>query len=142
MSMSVGPRKSGVSAEINVTPFADIMIVLLIIFMIATTAIDKDDRLRLPPAAHGRETEKAPLVVKVTREGSLLLGGVHMLDGALLETALKQQLASGAARQVHVQADDGLAYDRVAPALAFVRAAGAEQIVLRTQPGMRTTRNP
>ena len=142
MAMSTGARKGGVCAEINVTPFADIMIVLLIIFMVATSVADRDDRFRLPPAASSRESQKSPLIVKVTREGRLLLGETLMLDATMLQMALAPRLADGDSALVHLQADEGLAYDRVAPALAAVRAAGAALIVLRTQPGVQTTRNP
>jgi biopolymer transport protein ExbD len=141
MAMSAGPRRSGVCADINVTPFADIMIVLLIIFMIAASAMDKDDRFRLPPAAHSRDSQKSPLVVKVTRDGRLLLGETAMVDPAMLEMVLRDRLSASPAL-VQLQADEGLAYDRVTPALAAARAAGAEQIVLRTQSAVRTSRNP
>ena len=142
MSMSLGDRKDGVRADINVTPFADIMIVLLIIFMIATTAVGKDDRFRLPAASHARETAQPPLVVKMTREGALLLGEQRVLDADMLRMALQERLAAGAAQLIQLQADDGLDYERVAPVLAALRASGAEQIVLGTQPAVRTTRNP
>jgi biopolymer transport protein ExbD len=142
MSMSAGARRSGVCADINVTPFADIMIVLLIIFMVAASVVGKDDRFRLPPAANAREALKAPLVVKVTREGRLLLGETAMVDAAMLEMVLRARLAGGDPGTVQLQADEGLPYDRVAPSLAALRAAGAVEIVLRTQPGVRTSRNP
>ena len=142
MGMSAGPRRGGVCADINVTPFADIMIVLLIIFMVAASVLDKDDRFRLPPASNARESEKAPLVVKVTRDGRLLLGETAMVDAAMLEMVLRRHLSDGDARTVQLQADEGLAYDRVSPALAAARAAGAEQVLLRTQSGARPSRNP
>jgi biopolymer transport protein ExbD len=142
MAMSNGARRGSVCADINVTPFADIMIVLLIIFMVATSAMDKDDRVRLPPAANARESEESLPVVKVTREGHVLLSETAMFDAATLEMALRERLAGGDRRLVQVQADEGLAYDRVAPTLAAVRAAGAEQVALRTQPGAHATRSP
>jgi biopolymer transport protein ExbD len=142
MAMSAGARRGGVCADINVTPFADIMIVLLIIFMVAASVMDKDDRFRLPAAASSRESGKSPLVVKVTRDGRVLLGEAPMLDAAMLETMLRERLAGGGPAPVDLQADEGLAYDRVAPSLAALRAAGAAEVVLRTQPGVRTSRNP
>jgi biopolymer transport protein ExbD len=142
MSMSTGPRKGGVCADINVTPFADIMIVLLIIFMVATTALDKDARFRLPPASHSREPQGSPLTVKILRDGRVLMGETAMLDGTMLELVLRERLADGDPRPVQLQADEGLDYARVAPTLAAVRAAGAASIVLRTQPGVQATRKP
>jgi biopolymer transport protein ExbD len=142
MAMSTGVRRSGVCADINVTPFADIMIVLLIIFMVAASVADKDDRFRLPPASNARESQKSPLVAKLTRDGRLLLGETTMVDAAMLEMVLRERLADGAPRLVELQADQGLPYDRVAPSLAALRTAGAAEIVMRTQPGVRTSRNP
>lgn len=142
MAMSAGPRKGGVCADINVTPFADIMIVLLIIFMVATSAMDRDDRFRLPAAANSRESQKSPLIVKVTRDGRVLLGETLMLDATMLQMALAPRFGERDGAPVHLQADDGLAYERIVPTLDAMRAAGATQIVLRTQPGVQTTRNP
>ena len=141
MSMSTGERRGGVCADINVTPFADIMIVLLIIFMVATSAMDKDDRFRLPPAANSHESDKSPLVVKILRDGRVLLGETAVPDAAILETFVRERLA-GSAREVQLQADEGLTYERVAPSLLALRAAGAAEIVLRTQPGVQARRNP
>jgi biopolymer transport protein ExbD len=137
MSMNVGPKQDGVCADINVTPFADIMIVLLIIFMIATTAVSKDDRYRLPPAANSHDTQKKDLVVRVTRDGRWLVGETLVLDGEMLRMALRAQVGSSEGSAVQLQADEGLDYERVAPVLAAVRASGVEQIVLGTQPGAR-----
>ena len=142
MAMSTGARRGGVCADINVTPFADIMIVLLIIFMVAASVVDRDDRFRLPPASNARESQKSPLIVKVTREGRLLLGETTMLDAAMLEMVLRERLAGGDPGLVQLQADEGLPYDRVAASLAALRAAGAAEIELRTQSGVRTSRNP
>jgi len=55
---------------------------------------------------------------------------------------LRARLSDGTPPLVQLQADEGLPYDRVAPSLAALRAAGAAEIVLRTQAGVRTSRNP
>jgi biopolymer transport protein ExbD len=141
MAMSAGARRDAVCADINVTPFADIMIVLLIIFMVAASVLDRDDRFRLPPAANARESAQAPVVVKLTRDGRLFLGETVMVDGAMLEMVLRERLG-GEARAVQLQADEGLPYARVAPTLAALRGAGAAEILLRTQPGVQARRNP
>ena len=60
----------------------------------------------------------------------------------MLEMVLRERLAGGDAGPVQLQADEGLPYDRVAASLAALRAAGAAEIVLRTQSAVRTSRNP
>ena len=110
-------RRAGAINEINMTPFIDVMLVLLIIFMVAASVVDRDDRFRLPPASNARESQKSPLVVKVTREGRLLLGETTMLDAAMLEMVLRERLAGG--ESAHV-----LAQQPPAPLVRLARGAG------------------
>lgn len=142
MSMSVGESKGAVRAEINVTPMADIMIVLLIIFMVATSTFTQDSRFVLPPALHAAAQAESERVVKVTRTGAIVYAGGTLADERALEVALSAVLRDSDPLPVQVEADLGLAYAQVAPVLDAVRRAGAEAIVLRTQPDADTTRNP
>lgn len=142
MSMSVGEAKGDVRAEIDVTPMADIMIVLLVIFMIATSKITQDDRFVLPPALHAAKQADSELLVKVTRGGAIVFGGGVLAGPPALEVALAARLPEGDPRPVSIEADLGLSYERVAPVIDAVRRAGASGIVLRTQPGAQSTRNP
>jgi biopolymer transport protein TolR len=142
MSMSFGETKGGVRAEINVTPMADIMIVLLVIFMIATSKLTQDDRFVLPPALHAVKQDESALLVKVTRGGVIVFGGSVLAGSRALEVALGARLPAGDLRPVPIEADLGLAYEQVAPVIEAVRRAGAAGIVLRTQPDAQSTRNP
>jgi biopolymer transport protein ExbD len=142
MSMSVGEAKGSVRAEINVTPMADIMIVLLIIFMLATSKIADDDRFVLPPALHALKQPESALLVKVTRGGAIVFGGSVLAGTRALEVALGARLPEGDQRPVQIEADLGLAYEQVAPVIDAARRAGAAGIVLRTQPDAQSTRNP
>jgi biopolymer transport protein ExbD len=142
MSMSLAPARGGVRADINVTPMADIMIVLLIIFMVATSKIAGDDRFVLPPALHALRQTESNLLVKVTRGGGVVFGGSVLPGARALEVALAAHLPEGELRPVQIEADLGLAYEQVAPVIDAVRRAGAHAIVLRTQPDAQSTRNP
>jgi biopolymer transport protein ExbD len=142
MSMNVGGTKGAVRAEINVTPMADIMIVLLVIFMIATSKIGADDRFALPPALHALKQPESALLVKVTRGGAIVFGGSVLAGTTALEAALGARLPEGDARPVQIEADLGLRYEQVAPVIDAVRRAGAAGIVLRTQPDAQSRRNP
>ena len=60
MSMAVGGKKGGPMADINVTPMADIMIVLLIIFMVITPMLQKGVDVVLPQAGNTKERKDEP----------------------------------------------------------------------------------
>ena len=65
MSMAVGGKKGGPMADINVTPMADIMIVLLIIFMVITPMLQKGVDVRLPQAGNTKERKDEPKSIVV-----------------------------------------------------------------------------
>ena len=69
MSMAVGGKKGGPMADINVTPMADIMIVLLIIFMVITPMLQKGVDVKLPQAGNTKERKDEPksIVVAITQ---------------------------------------------------------------------------
>jgi biopolymer transport protein ExbD len=138
MALDAGER--GVPlAEINVTPLADIMIVLLIVFMVAISVIDQEDGLRLPAASHaGKQERRDPLVVRLRQDASLSLGDQPVLDRTQLWTRLGPRLAEQpeGQRVVVVRADEGLSYARVAEVLETCREAGAEEVALATLPAV------
>ena len=74
MSMNVAPTRGGVRADINVTPMADIMIVLLIIFMVAIPALVKAP-VTLPLATHAKDQKERPLEIVVRTSGAIEAGG-------------------------------------------------------------------
>ena len=65
MSMAVGGKKGGAMADINVTPMADIMIVLLIIFMVITPMLQKGVDVKLPIAGNTKERKDEPKTITV-----------------------------------------------------------------------------
>src|SRR5512147_2380142 len=75
MAMTVGPGRKGAIADINVTPMADVMIVLLIIFMVATPII-AGSAVRLPDARHAAtHAREGRAFIVVRADGSTLLDG-------------------------------------------------------------------
>jgi biopolymer transport protein TolR len=134
MAMQPTGRRDSVVSDINVTPMADIMIVLLIIFMVATPLISQSS-VALPMAAHTKE--RPPDVVKLTL---LPTGLVAVNDVALrhldeLDGHLRARRASaGAGASVVIEADRQVDYAQVAHVLAACRRAGVEEIGLAAQP--------
>ena len=72
MGMSVGGTRGGAISSINVTPMADVIIVLLIIFMVTIPVISRGE-VDLPDATRAREGAEGPIVVTVLSNGSVLL---------------------------------------------------------------------
>jgi len=134
MSMNVGGSKGGVMADINVTPMADIMIVLLIIFMVITPMLQKGVDVRLPTAGNTREKKDEPktIVVAVKKDTSTFLGGVRVERQTDLVAQLKERLEDVAEgnRIVYLKADAELPYSEVMKVMDFAREAGVEEVAL------------
>lgn len=121
-------------AEINVTPFVDVMLVLLIIFMVAAPLMLSSVPVQLPSTAAQPLTAPAePIVLTLNREGRAFLR-----DEAIPATALAEKLrdlaSAGSDRAVHVRADRLLPYGDVLAAMATVSAAGFSRIALLAEP--------
>jgi biopolymer transport protein ExbD len=132
MAMAVPAGRRKVIAEINVTPMADVMIVLLIIFMV-TAPILAGPPVRLPPAANplAQRGERIEIVVKAS--GEIAVGGLSFSGPESLAAWLAARRDSTSAPVVLVQADRGLGFAAVAPVLAACRQAGAFEVALATE---------
>ena len=132
-------RQGGVMAEINVTPFVDVMLVLLIIFMVTAPLMTTGVELDLPQAAAPTMSAENQLVISLDakrryflRDGS---GGAREIPAADLETKLKAIAAANPDRPVFVRADGALPYQDVLQLLAAARNAGVVKVGLVTEPG-------
>jgi biopolymer transport protein ExbD len=130
MAMSVGAARRGAIAEINVTPMADVMIVLLIIFMVATPIIARSP-VQLPEAARAAEHARGGIEIVVRANGAVSVDGTPA-DVALVEQMLASRGAS--LPPVRVQADRAASYDDVSRVLAACRRAGAAEVALAARP--------
>ena len=133
MAMTASRGSGKAIGDINVTPMADIMIVLLIIFMVMTPLID-DNGVRLPAAANAvdKNRDGGAIVVSIRRDATVALG-TDPLDNlgelALRLTERLDTLPEGA-RLVQLRADDALPYSAVWKVLEICRQAGAEEVAL------------
>ena len=129
--MRLGGRRSLVS-DINVTPMADIMIVLLIIFMVAVSKFTTPP-VTLPEARHGKDAAKEAIRLVVTANGTQI-GKDAPMDPETLATYLSARVqTSRTSVSVLVQADRDVDYAPVARVLQACRTAGIEEIGLATQ---------
>ena len=134
-------RKRRQVAEMNVVPYIDVMLVLLVIFMITAPLLKTGVDVELPksqaePIDTSQGTE--PLILTVTSGGQLYLNVGETPDEPLARDAAFQ-LAAAVIRQqpnkrVLVAGDEGVEYGEVVKAMTILQAAGAEQIGLMTEP--------
>lgn len=123
-------------AEINVTPFVDVMLVLLIIFMVAAPMMTVGVPIELPEtAANAVPAEpEEPLTISVPAEGPLMLMEDSVEEGELV-SRLTELAAGRASTKVFLRADDGIPYGRVVQVMGALNAAGFNNIVLVTDTG-------
>ncbi len=132
-------RRRGSSAamsEINVTPFVDVMLVLLIIFMVAAPMLTVGVPIELPDTAASAmpNEEEEPLTISITADGLILLQTTEVSDAELIPklTAIATERTSD---KVFLRADGALAYERVAQVMGALNAGGFNNIGLVTDSG-------
>jgi biopolymer transport protein TolR len=130
----IGTGSKNRFADVNVTPMADVMIVLLIIFMVTTPIIGEGPVRNLPEAEHARTHGEGPLVIAIASDASVFVGDARVANDLELSNILLRELGSGRSRVVQVRADTALPYDEVERVLDACRAAGAEEIAFVTRP--------
>jgi biopolymer transport protein ExbD len=124
------PARGALLAAINVTPMADVMIVLLIIFMVATPLL-REGRVKTPPLAENAGERDEAVVVELAADGALFLQGRPVARAADLALRLAEQPAG--ARELQLRAHESLPYAAVAKVLDACRAAGSERLLLVTR---------
>ncbi len=137
MSMAVGENKGGAIADINVTPMADIMIVLLIIFMVITPMLQKGVDVNLPKAGNTKEKKEEQKTIQVTVKNDASFStylGTKKLDNpdSDLVAQVKERLEDAAEDQktVQLKCDQNLEYSTVMKVMDLLREAGVEDIAL------------
>src|ERR1700675_5131638 len=116
--MSMAQRNEGVkvNSDINVTPMADIMLVLLIIFMVVTPMLQKGVSVDMPKVNNARDLQDADkddaIILAVTRDGKMFLGSTQVtLDD--ITTRIKDLIANRLDKTVFVRSDSRAKYGDV-----------------------------
>jgi biopolymer transport protein TolR len=121
-------------SEINVTPFVDVMLVLLIIFMVTAPLMQQGIDVDLPETTtQPLRVKNEPLIVTVKKDGKYYLGSKE-IPAAELQTKLEAIFEGRDSKEVFLRADQDAAYGVVVKALAAARAAGAKQLGMVTEP--------
>ncbi|QDC08883.1 protein TolR [Oceanicola sp. D3] len=133
---SRGRGRAAAMSEINVTPFVDVMLVLLIIFMVAAPLLTVGVPIQLPEtAAQALPSEQEePLTVTLTAEGETLIQTTPVEEGALI-TRLRAIAAERADDKVFLRADGAIPYERVMRIMGALNAGGFGNIGLVTDTG-------
>lgn len=133
-----GRRRSGGAqpmSEINVTPFVDVMLVLLIIFMVAAPLMTVGVPLELPKtAAQALPTEQEePLTLSLASDGGLAIQSTPVTDADLIPR-LAAIMTERKGNKLFIRADAGVSYGRVAQVMGALQAAGYTSLGLVTDP--------
>jgi biopolymer transport protein ExbD len=134
-TLTIQPVKS-VYAEINVTPLVDIVLVLLIIFMVASPLVEKDLGVSLSAEKHtekAAEIDKEQVIVSLGGSGALKINSEPVLPTDYAET-IRRKLAGRVAadRVVFIVAEDRAPYRSLVDAIDWARKAGATTVGLPT----------
>lgn len=131
-------------SDINVVPFIDVMLVLLVIFMITTPLLTQGVKVDLPKTSSKAidEQQKEPLIVTVDSSGNYYMNLADKPSqpitartlSHLVETQLANQ-AGATQRPVLVRGDKNVNYGKVVEAMVLLQQAGAKSVGLITQPG-------
>jgi biopolymer transport protein TolR len=133
-------RRRRVVAEINVVPYIDVMLVLLIIFMVTAPLVTQGVKVDLPQAAAEplKEDTKPPLIASIDKQGRFYLAVGDSketpLDADEMRTLVRSQLRADPAAQFIVKGDEEVRYKRVMQLMVLLQDAGVPSLGLMTEP--------
>ncbi|MDE0522455.1 MAG: protein TolR [Boseongicola sp.] len=129
-------RRARPMSEINVTPFVDVMLVLLIIFMVAAPLQTVGVPVELPRTAAQAlaSGQEEPLTVTLTADGITMIQTTEVADEEIVPR-LRAVLSERASRRVFIRADGAIPYARVVQVMGALNAAGITDIGLVTDMG-------
>jgi len=138
------PQRRKAMSEINVVPYIDVMLVLLVIFMVTAPILTQGVKVDLPkaPSEPVSEHEKDPFVVTMRQDGALFVNlGVRKADDTgtrvtifSLEEQASKVLSARPDAPVYVRADHRLDYGQVVRVMTVLQKAGAQSVGLITDP--------
>ena len=127
---STGGRRHRPMGEINVTPFVDVMLVLLIVFMVTAPLLTVGVEVDLPKTKAGAiNADAAPLVVSIKADGSLYLQEAAV-DAEVLIPRLKAISNANPDVRIFVRGDRAVTYGDVLGVMGRIQAAGFEKVAL------------
>lgn len=121
-------------SDINVTPFVDVMLVLLIIFMVTAPMMMQGVDVDLPEAtSEPLSAQEEALIISINKEGRVFISD-YEVSVDLLKDKLLKILESRKSRDVFMSADKAVSYGVVVRVMSEIKAAGIEKLGMVTDP--------
>ena len=132
--MKTGDTNDSFMSEINVTPFVDVMLVLLIIFMVTAPMMMQGMDVALPQVtSKPLDTKEEHLMITLNKDGQIFINDFQVtLD--TLQDKLAKILQGRTNPDVYLKADRDVPYGTVAQAMAQIKDAGVEKLGMVTEP--------
>ncbi len=132
--MILGSNRDQLMSDINVTPFVDVMLVLLIIFMVTAPMMMQGVNVSLPEAtSKSLPAETDPLIITIDKKYQIFINDYRVsLDS--LQVKLQKIIASRQNRDVYLRADKGISYGMVVRVMAEIKEAGVGKLGMVTEP--------
>ena len=129
-------------AEINVVPYIDVMLVLLVIFMITAPLMASSLKLDLPKTDAGQPTDTPQFIsVALDPQGRLYFGD-EVVDAATFSARVADAARKSPQTEVQLRADQSVAYGRVAELIGLIQKAGLTRVGFVTDPVPPTSAGP
>ena len=127
-------RRHAAINEINMTPFIDVVLVLLIVFMVAAPMMTVGVPLDLPQSkASPLNSDTKPVTLSIRQSGQVFLGESELSDDTIVPK-LTESSKAGFEERVFVRGDKRVDYGRVAQVMAIVTGGGFKKVALVTEP--------
>ena len=143
--MAYKPKAGDQMAAPNVIPMADIMLVLLIIFMVVTPMLQKGVSVDMAKVNNAEDMQNADkddaIILAVTRDGKMYLGSKQIALSEIT-TSVKDQISNRLDKTVFVRSDARAKYGDVVKAVDEVRSAGVDNLGLLTEKNQKTGAAP
>jgi biopolymer transport protein ExbD/biopolymer transport protein TolR len=127
-------------ADINVTPFVDVVLVLLIIFMITAPVLQSGIEVAVPKTKTVKEITEEKLMISIDKQQRVYLGN-DPININEIPARLKQQLKDPARMQIYLRADENVPFGAFATVMDSVKQAGITNVSIVTQPMPRGGKN-
>ncbi len=132
--MTSGGSNNSFMSDINVTPFVDVMLVLLIIFMVTAPMMTQGVDVALPEAtAEPLPAEKEKLIISIDDKTTVFINDVPVTVDDLNEK-LKRIMSNRSDREVYLRADKDIPYGTVVRVMSEIKLAGVEKLGMVTIP--------
>ena len=139
--MAMETNSDRLMSDINVTPFVDVMLVLLIIFMVTAPMMVQGVDVALPEAtSKPLESETEPLIITIDKNNDIYINDYQVSLGFLQEKLIKV-LEGRTDKEVYFRADKDIAYGIVVQVMSEIKGAGVEKLGMVTVPMDSDTKN-